>query len=216
MASERTTQTQTVQQAATNSDGEAPWADLEVAIPSDRNHASLVALVGVCPRRTDSRTGGAVVVAQQVWGTKRTQYVAVDDVGEQFQKRHFDSRLGWHETTVPRETVRDELITKVTRSAVSPPEHTRSSSQRAKHVHREASSGTPDSITDTLNQHSGPVLAQCWLTTFQNSCPQPRPPPCSSTTLPLSAIAIRDRTDTAGCSCLSAPQAVQRATMSAA
>jgi len=57
-------------------------------------------------------------------GTKRTQYVAVDDVGQQFQKRHFDSRLGWHETTVPRETVRDELITQLTRSA-SPPADTR-------------------------------------------------------------------------------------------
>jgi len=45
MALERTTQTQTVQQAATNSDGKAPWADLEVTIPSDRDHASLVALV---------------------------------------------------------------------------------------------------------------------------------------------------------------------------
>ena len=48
--------------------------------------------------------------------------VAVDDVGEQFQKRHFDARLGWHETTVPRETVRDELITQLTRSPSTPPE----------------------------------------------------------------------------------------------
>ena len=58
-------------------------------------------------------------------GAKRTQYVAVDDIGEQFQKRHFDSRLGWHETTAPRETVRDELINQVTQSAASPPERTR-------------------------------------------------------------------------------------------
>ena len=68
---------------------------------------------------------GAAVVAQQVWGAKRTQYVAVNDIGEQFQKRHFDSRPGWHETTVPRETVRDELITQVTQSAASSPERTR-------------------------------------------------------------------------------------------
>jgi len=93
MASERTTQTQTVQQAATNSDGEAPWADLEVAIPSDRNHASLVALVECVLVELTHEQVGAVVVAQQVWGTKRTQYVAVDDVGEQFQKRHFDAGL---------------------------------------------------------------------------------------------------------------------------
>jgi len=122
MASERTTQTQTVQQAATNSDRKAPWADLQVAIPNDRDHASLVALVECALVEVTHEQVGAVVVAQQVWGTKRTQYVAVDDVGEQFQKRHFDSRLGWHETTVPRETVRDELITQLTRSPSTPVE----------------------------------------------------------------------------------------------
>jgi len=62
-------------------------------------------------------TVGAVFVAHQVGRSTRTQYVAADDVGEQFQKRHFDDRLGWHETTVPRRTVRDELITQLTRSA---------------------------------------------------------------------------------------------------
>jgi len=124
MASERTTQTQTVQQAATNSDRKDSWADLQVAIPSDRDHASLVALVECALVELTHEHVGAVVVAQQVWGAKRTQYVAVDDVGEQFQKRHFDSRLGWLETTVSRETVRDELITQLTRSAASPAERT--------------------------------------------------------------------------------------------
>ena len=103
MASEHTTQTQTVQQVATNSDGEAPWADLEVTIPSGRDHASLVALVECALVELTHEHVGAVVLAQQVWGTKRMQYVAVDDVGEQFQKRHFDSRHGWYETIVPRE-----------------------------------------------------------------------------------------------------------------
>ncbi|WP_435066190.1 hypothetical protein [Halobaculum sp. EA56] len=117
MASERTTQTQTVQQAATNSDGEAPWADLEVTIPTDRDHASVVALVECALVELTHETVGAVFVAHQVGRSTRTQYVAADDVGEQFQKRHFDDRLGWHETTVPRRTVRDELITQLTRSA---------------------------------------------------------------------------------------------------
>jgi len=54
---------------------------------------------------------GAVFVSRQVTRSTRTQYV-----GEQFQKRHFNGRLGWHETTVPRRTVRDELITQLTRS----------------------------------------------------------------------------------------------------
>jgi hypothetical protein len=114
MDSERTTQTQTVQQAATNSDGEAPWADLEVTIPTDRDHASLVALVECVLVELTHEHVGAVVVTHQVWGTNRTQYVAVDDVSEQFQTRHFDARLSWHETTVPREIVRDEFVTQLT------------------------------------------------------------------------------------------------------
>jgi len=136
MASERTTQTQTVQQAATNSDGEAPWADLEVTIPTDRDHASLVALVECVLVELTHEHVGAVVVTHQVRGTNRTQYVAVDDVSEQFQKRHFDARLGWHETTVPREIVRDELVTQLTRSAASQAERT-----------REAAASEPDTFT---------------------------------------------------------------------
>ena len=69
-------------------------------------------------------------------GTNRTQYVAVDDVGKQFQKRHFDVRLGWHRTTVPRETVRDELVTQLTWSAASQAELT-----------REAAASEPDTFT---------------------------------------------------------------------
>jgi len=120
MASERTTQTQTVQQAATNSDRKAPWADLQVAIPNDRDHASLVALVECALVELTHEAVGAVFVSRQVGRSTQTQYVAVDDVGEQFQKRHFDDRLGWHETSVPRRTVRDELITHLTRSTTTP------------------------------------------------------------------------------------------------
>jgi len=216
MALERTTQTQTVQQAATNSDGKAPWADLEVAIPSDRDHASLVALVECALVELTHEQVGAVVVAQQVWG--RNVRSTSPSTTSASSSRSGTSTAGLAGTRPPFSRDRSRRAHHQSHSvgSLTAGAHTRSSSQRAKHVHREASSGTPDSITDTLNQHSGPVLAQCWLTTFQNSCPQPRPPPCSSTTLPLSAIAIRDRTDTAGCSCLSAPQAVQRATMSAA
>ena len=106
-----------------------------MTIPNDRDHASLVALVECALVELTHENVGAVIVAQQVWGTKRTQYVAVDDVGEQFQNRHFDDRLGWHETTVSRETVRDELITQLTRSA-SPPVDT-----------REAATSEPDTFT---------------------------------------------------------------------
>ncbi|AHG05550.1 hypothetical protein HALDL1_00670 (plasmid) [Halobacterium sp. DL1] len=125
MASEQINENRPEHRATTKPDGEAPWADLEVAIPNDRDHASIVALVECALVELNHEHVGGVVVTHQAWGTKRTQYVAVDDVGDQFQKRHFDGRLGWHETTVPRQTVRDELITQITRSGASPAEHTR-------------------------------------------------------------------------------------------
>ena len=45
---------------------------------------------------------------------KRTQFIAVDDVGQRFKKRYFDKRLGWHETTVSRDAVREELVNRLT------------------------------------------------------------------------------------------------------
>ena len=117
MASERLSKTRAAHQAGTTPDGEAPWGDLEMTVPTDRDHASVVALVECALVELTHEAVGAVFVSRQVGRSTRTQYVAADDVGEQFQKRHFDDRLGWHETTVPRETVRDELIAQLTRSA---------------------------------------------------------------------------------------------------
>jgi len=117
MALDQHSKTRAADHAATTTDGEAPWADLEIAVPTDRDHASIVALVECALVELTHETVGAVFVAHQVGRSTRTQYVAADDVGEQFQKRHFDDRLGWQETTIPRRTVRDELITHLTRSA---------------------------------------------------------------------------------------------------
>jgi hypothetical protein len=93
-----------------------------MAVPTDRDHASVVALVACALVELTQEAVGAVFVAHQVGRATWTQYVAVDDVGEQFQKRHFDDRLGWHETTVPRRAVRDELTTQLTRLASTPAE----------------------------------------------------------------------------------------------
>jgi len=49
---------------------------------------------------------------------KRTQFIAVDDVGQRFKKRYFDERLGWHETTVSRKAVREELVNRLSRSSL--------------------------------------------------------------------------------------------------
>lgn len=125
MASERTIQTETTHQIATNPDSKGPWEDLKVTVPNDRDHVSIVALVECALVELTHEDVGAVFVKEGVGRTKRTQYVAVDDVGEQFQKRHFDERRGRHETTVSRQTVRNELITWLTRSVSSPTERTR-------------------------------------------------------------------------------------------
>jgi len=119
MASERLSATRAAHHAASTPDGEAPWGALEMTVPTDRDHASVVALVECALVELTHETVGAVFISRQVGRSTRTQYVADDDVGERFQKRHFDNRLGWHETTVPRQTVRDELITQLTRSASS-------------------------------------------------------------------------------------------------
>ncbi|MGB9985596.1 hypothetical protein [Salarchaeum japonicum] len=114
MASEQRRKTRAADHAGTTPDDEAPWADLEMAVPTERDHASVVALVECALVELTHEAVGAVFISRQVGRSTRTQYVAADDVGEQFQKRHFDDRLGWHETTVPRRTVRDELITQLT------------------------------------------------------------------------------------------------------
>jgi len=117
MASERRSETRAAHQAGTTPGDEAPWADLEMTVPTDRDHASVVALVECALVELTHEAVGAVFVSRQVGRSTRTQYVARDDVGEQFQKRHFDDRLGWQETTIPRRAVRDELITQLSRSA---------------------------------------------------------------------------------------------------
>ena len=63
---------------------------------------------------------GGEYVSSNVAGVKQTQFVAVDDVGETFGKRHYHERLGWHETMVSREAVRDELINRLMWSSSRP------------------------------------------------------------------------------------------------
>ena len=117
MASDQRSKTRAADHAGTTTDDEAPWADLEMTVPTDRDHASVVALVECALVELTHEAVGAVFVSRQVGRSTRTQYVAADDVGEQFQTRRFDDRQGWHETTVSRRAVRDELITHLTRSA---------------------------------------------------------------------------------------------------
>jgi hypothetical protein len=116
MASDQRSKSREAHHAGTTPNGEAPWADLEMTVPTDRDHASVVALVECALVELTHEAVGAVFISRQVGRSTRTQYVAADDVGEQFQKRRFDDRLGWHETTISRRTVREEFITQLTQS----------------------------------------------------------------------------------------------------
>lgn len=110
----RSTETQTTKEPR-----DSPWSDLRLSVPNTRSGESIVAFVECVLVELTHEDVGAEYVASNVRGVKRTQFIAVDDIGETFQKRYYDERLGWHETIVSREAVRDELINRLTRS--SPP-----------------------------------------------------------------------------------------------
>jgi len=101
----------------TEQPSEEPWADLELTIPHSRSPTAIVSLVGCALVELIHEEVGAEYVSTSVAGVKRTQFIAVDDVGEAFQKRYYDERLGWHETTVSREAVRDELGNRLTQQS---------------------------------------------------------------------------------------------------
>ena len=115
MSSEHEQQQSRLPGEQTKQSSEAPWADLELTDPNDRSQSSIVALVECVLVELTHEEVGAEYVSTNVWGVKRTQFIAVDDVGETFQKRHYDERLGWHESTVSRRAVRDELVNRLTR-----------------------------------------------------------------------------------------------------
>ncbi|ELY31750.1 hypothetical protein C498_09891 [Haloferax volcanii DS2] len=98
----------------TEQPSDEPWTDLELTLPHGRSPTGIVSVVEHVLVELTHGDVGAEFVSTSVAGVKRTQFIAVDDVGQRFQKRHFDERLGWHETTVSREAVREELVNRLT------------------------------------------------------------------------------------------------------
>lgn len=90
-----------------------PWVKLELTVPNDRSSESIVALVECVLVELTHEEIGAEYVSSKMWGPTRTQFIVADDDGETFRKRHYDERLGWHESTVTREAVRNELIARL-------------------------------------------------------------------------------------------------------
>ncbi|WP_128478952.1 hypothetical protein [Halorussus pelagicus] len=102
----------------TEQPSEEPWANLELTLPHNRSPARIVTLVECALVELTHEHVGAEYVSTSIAGEKRTQFIAVDDVGQWFQKRYFDERLGWHETTVSRKAVRDELVNRLSQSSL--------------------------------------------------------------------------------------------------
>lgn len=93
-----------------------PWSHLQLPVPNDRSRGSIISFVEcVLVELTHADVGGEYR-SSDVWGVKKSQYIAADAVGQTFTKRHYDERLGWHEQTLSRQDVRDELVTRLSRS----------------------------------------------------------------------------------------------------
>ncbi|WP_082677704.1 hypothetical protein [Haloferax sp. Q22] len=118
MSSEHEQQQSRLPSEHTEQPSEEPWADLELTLPHGRSPTGIVSFVECALVELTHEDVGAEFVSTSVAGMKRTQFIAVDDVGERFQKRYFDERLGWHETTVCREATREELVNRLSRSSL--------------------------------------------------------------------------------------------------
>ncbi|SDN15769.1 hypothetical protein SAMN04487949_3528 [Halogranum gelatinilyticum] len=92
------------------------WTTLSMQVPNSRSRVSIVSFVECVLVELTHESLGAEYLSSNVWGVKRTQFIADDDVGETFLKRHYDERLGWHKTMMSREEVRSELVDRLTRT----------------------------------------------------------------------------------------------------
>ena len=99
----------------TEQPSDEPWTDLELTLPHGRSPTGIVSFVECVLVELTHEDVGAEFVSTNLTGVKRTQFIAVDDVGQRFQKRYFDDRLGWHETIGSRGAVRNELVSRLSR-----------------------------------------------------------------------------------------------------
>ena len=119
MSSEHEQQRSRLPSEHTEQPSDEPWADLELTLPHGRSPTGIVSFVECALVELTHEDVGAEFVSTSVAGVERTQFVAVDDIGQRFKKRYFDERFGWHETTVSREAVREELVNRLSRSSLS-------------------------------------------------------------------------------------------------
>ncbi len=94
-----------------------PWCDLKSRVPNDRSRESLISFIECVLVELTHADVGAEYRSSNVWGIKLTRYIAAETTGQLFRKCHYDERLGWHEQTMSRQDVRDELINRLARPA---------------------------------------------------------------------------------------------------
>jgi hypothetical protein len=81
-----------------------PWADLELTLPHGRSPTGIVSLVELTHEDV-----GAEFVSTSVAGVKRTQFIAVDDVGQRFKKRSTSVSAGTKRQSAVKRFVRSWL-----------------------------------------------------------------------------------------------------------
>ena len=102
---------------AASSTATAPWADLRLQVPNDRSDESIVAFVECVLVELTHEAVGAEYRSSNVFGATVDQYITADVTGQQFREPRYDERLGWFETPISRDDVRDTLVWRLSRPA---------------------------------------------------------------------------------------------------
>ncbi|GGN23906.1 hypothetical protein [Halarchaeum nitratireducens] len=90
-----------------------PRTPLQLHVPNDVGEVAIQRFVeGVISTLKRERVG-VEYTSTTLFGVKRTQYLAQGD-GTTVQKRMYDPRLGWRETSVRQLTVQDDLVARLT------------------------------------------------------------------------------------------------------
>jgi len=90
-----------------------PRTPLQLRVPNDVGEFAIRRFVEGVISTLKRSPVGVEYTSTTLLGVKRTQYIAQGD-GAVFQKRMYDPRLGWRETSVRQLTVQDELVARLT------------------------------------------------------------------------------------------------------
>ncbi|GAA0289845.1 MULTISPECIES: hypothetical protein [Halarchaeum] len=90
-----------------------PRTPLQLRVPNDLGRFAIERFVEGIITALKREPVGVEYTSTTLVGTKRTQYIAQGS-GTVFQKRLYDPRLGWRETSVRQLVARDELVNRLT------------------------------------------------------------------------------------------------------